>query len=547
MRPLVAVGLLVVSSVGRAAPALEPDDLSLPADEVTRLGAIQLPVVPSFALPAPPADGTHTVRELRIAGAKLQNTQLAVKGVITWVYDCVTDNRRAGESDRQVHARIDADPTLCERPKFYVGDTRDTSRELSLWVVDVPREYNKLELRMTTKQDRDQPDRCEPGDHTRKICPPYRVGDDVLVVGTFSTSSPHAERNSDGLLVYAAMRNDTQHWETTGGAAIPASTPRTLPTHPKASHLPAPPTVAMRKVVPASAREDSRKHLSAANRAFALKQFPEARTEYQSAIAAWDGNHLAWYGMGGAAAFTADWSAARDAFTHAAALRPDSAMYQMWVGVAAYEAAVADARADQARRLGVKPEQVAVDYDGIDFTLALTHLAEAVRLDDALWRAHYYLGRIHRAYDEPRDAAAAFTAAIERNPREAGPYIALGMLYQKWDYTDLAIAVADEGTRDVTSGDVADIWYVLGTSYDQRQLDDKAIDAFTKALEVRPDHAKSSFQRGQSYFRRGDFVHAKSDLEAFMTANTPGLEVARQQAQSMLFEIAAKRRGAKKK
>jgi tetratricopeptide (TPR) repeat protein len=510
---------------------------------VTTLGAVvQLPNVPSFTLPAPPTDGTHTVKELRVAGGKLLDTSLAVRGVITWVYDCVTDIRRAGESDRQVHARIDADPTLCERPKFYVGDTRDTPPDQSLWVVDVPREYNKLELQVTSKQDRTQPDRCEPGDHARKLCPPYKVGDEVLVVGKLATSSPHSERNSDGLLVYAAMRNDTQHWETTGGAAIPATTPSTPPTHPKPARLPAPPKVAMRKVVPAGVRDASRKHADAATRAFALKPFPEARAEYQRAIAAWDGNHLAWYGMGAAAAFAGDWSAARDAFAHAAALRPDSAMYQMWLGVAAYEAAIADARADQARRLGVNPEQVVVDYGAIDFTVALAHLTEALRLDDALWRAQFYLGRVHRAFDEPREAATAFTAAITRNPREAGPYIALGMLYEKWDYTDLAIQVTAQGTQNVTGGDLADIWYVLGTSYDQRRLDDKAIEAFTRALEARPDHAKASFQRGQIYFRRGDFVHAKSDLEAFLQANAPGVDFARQQAQAMLAAIAAKKR-----
>ena len=48
----------------------------------------------------------------------------------------------------------------------------------------------------------------------------------MLVVGTFATTSPHAERNSDGLIVYTAMRNDTEHWETTGGAAIPAAASR---------------------------------------------------------------------------------------------------------------------------------------------------------------------------------------------------------------------------------------------------------------------------------------------------------------------------------
>ena len=175
--------------------------------------------------------------------------------------------------------------------------------------------------------------------------------------------------------------------------------------------MPAPPSVATRKVVAPSVRDESTKHAATATRAFAEKRWADAIAEYRSATATWDENHLAWYGLGGALAMTGDWRPARDAFAHAATLRPDSAMYQLYLGVTAYEAAVKDARADQARRLGISAEAVAVDYETIDFTLALTHLVEALRIDDALWRAHYYLGRIERAYEQPRDAAVEFTAA----------------------------------------------------------------------------------------------------------------------------------------
>ena len=51
---------------------------------------------------------------------------------------------------------IDDDPTMCERAKFYIGDTADTPAEKSLWVVDVPRPYNKLELERIKKPDRNR-------------------------------------------------------------------------------------------------------------------------------------------------------------------------------------------------------------------------------------------------------------------------------------------------------------------------------------------------------------------------------------------------------
>ena len=46
------------------------------------------------------------------------------------------------------------------------------------------------------------------------MCPPYAVGDQVEITGTFKLSSPHSERNSDGLLVYKKMKNITQGWES---------------------------------------------------------------------------------------------------------------------------------------------------------------------------------------------------------------------------------------------------------------------------------------------------------------------------------------------
>jgi hypothetical protein len=112
---------------------------------------------------------------------------------------------------------------LCERPKFYIGDTAQTPVEKSLWIVDVPRPYNALEVKRIKKKDRIDPDRCEPDekDKSKSICPPYAVGDEVVVTGSFKTSSPHSERNSDGLLVYQKMKNITQPYESPPPKELP--------------------------------------------------------------------------------------------------------------------------------------------------------------------------------------------------------------------------------------------------------------------------------------------------------------------------------------
>jgi hypothetical protein len=207
----------------------EKDTLKGPAAEVRKSDVkLTLPKVPDFNLPASPSDGSHTVKELRVKGKKLLETEITVKGVITWAYDCPTAVRQPGMSDKDLQKLIDEDPTKCERPKFYLGDAADTPAEKSLWVVDVPRPYNKLELERLPKGElrSPPPDKCDPkADAKKSVCPPYKVGDQVEITGTWKLSSPHSERNSDGLLVYKKMKNVTQAWESPVVEAKPDGSP----------------------------------------------------------------------------------------------------------------------------------------------------------------------------------------------------------------------------------------------------------------------------------------------------------------------------------
>jgi hypothetical protein len=204
--------------------ACDKDKLKGPDAEVKKTDVkLDLPAVPAFDLPAASADGSHSVKELRVKGKKLLETEVTVHGFVTWVYDCKTAVRKPDESDKDLQARLDEDPTLCERPKFYIGDSAQTPPEKSLWVVDVPRPYNTLEVKRIKKKDRIDPDRCEPDekDKMKSVCPPYTVGDEVVITGDFKTSSPHSERNSDGLLVYKKMKNTTAGYESPPPKELP--------------------------------------------------------------------------------------------------------------------------------------------------------------------------------------------------------------------------------------------------------------------------------------------------------------------------------------
>lgn len=292
---------------------------------------------------------------------------------------------------------------------------------------------------------------------------------------------------------------------------------------------------------PNKSRNESVKMSNEGTKAYGQKQYETAIERYLKATEAWNENHVAWYGLAGAYIGRGDWPKAADAMQNAVQVAEEQAMYQMVYGYTLYEKAIFVAREDQARRENKKPEEIQPDLSNVNFEKPRTHLQKAIELNPELWRAHYYLGRIYRDTDKPKEAADALTKALSYAPSQPGPWVALGELYRKWDYTDEALQVALQGTAVVPgSNEVSDIWYVVGMAYDDKSLYDKAIEAFDKALESRGDNHKAKFQRGQAYFRKGDFTKAKKDLEDFAKSGGASVEFAKQQASKMLLDIAAK-------
>lgn len=293
---------------------------------------------------------------------------------------------------------------------------------------------------------------------------------------------------------------------------------------------------------PNKSRNESVKMSNEGTKAYGQKQYETAIERYQKATDAWKDNHVAWYGLAGAYIGKGDWSKAADAMQSAVQIAPEQAMYQMVYGYSLYNKAINVAREDQARRENKKVEEVQPDLSVVNFEKPQQYLQKAIEINPDLWRAHYYLGRIYRDTAKAKEAADELTKALNYGPTEAAPWIALTELYRQWDFTDQAIAVATAGAGVVPEGAdaYADILYVLGMGYDDKRLDDKAIEAFTKALDHKHDHAKAKFQRGQAYFRKGDYTNAKKDLEEFSKAGGASVEFAKQQASKMLMDIAAK-------
>jgi tetratricopeptide (TPR) repeat protein len=503
---------------------LEPDDLPGPPPEVVKPAVkLDVPAVPRFDLPVS-EPGFHSPRKLRVHGKPMLGTEIKVRGYVTSIYDCAMElaNANPKATRAQIVSAIDKDPSLCERPMFFLGDAKATSRDASIWVVDVPRPPGSADRGRPAKTQRIAP------------VPKFAVGDYVVVTGTWAIQSPYAEHNTDGLLVYKALEH-----AVAPAADEPGSAKQELEMEIQIDSETAP---AMRKIVDDNTRNASVDHLNACTKAIAARQYDAAIAECQAATTTWEGNHLAWYAWASAHMARSEWEQATAAVEHAVALRPDQGMYQLYYGISLYEAERQKAREDQANKDHKKPKEVSIDLSVLRLDAARDALLRATELAPDLWRAHYYLGRVYRDLDDAKRAAKQFTQTIKTHPAYRFGYIALIELYRKWDYLDQALAVALLGTANVPAAETAELWFEVGMAYDAKHADDKAIEAFSKAVTGKPDDVSSKFQRGQIYFRRGDLDNAKHDLEDVVKSADPLAGAARQLATQLLGQIATSSR-----
>ena len=165
-----------------------------------------MPATPAFDLPPPNADGSHTVKELRVQGRKYFGQEITVKGYVTWIYDCATELRGDGLGDADVKKVLEESPERCKRPQFRIGDTADAGEDRTIKVVEVPRAPTKQEAKVLKDEIKD-PTIWRP-------VPPLKLGDEVVVKGDFTQKAPHGDSNMDGLLVYKTLQNVTTPWST---------------------------------------------------------------------------------------------------------------------------------------------------------------------------------------------------------------------------------------------------------------------------------------------------------------------------------------------
>jgi tetratricopeptide (TPR) repeat protein len=284
-------------------------------------------------------------------------------------------------------------------------------------------------------------------------------------------------------------------------------------------------------------KKASRTALDDCARKFSQRDVAGAITSCKAATAAWDGNHRAWYVLG-LAQGQGEFRESAASLAKAVALYPDEAMYQLWAGVIGFEAASQTAVEAAAAQQGVSAAEVSPSEVTFDTSAVKGYLQRAVDLNGDLWRAQFYLGRVHRMEGDDKAAAQAFTRAIAAHADYAPTYAALASLYQRWGYVREAVQVATAGTKHVTlASDRAQLWLQLGVIQADAGADDAAIAAYDKALADQKDFADALLQRGAAYYRKKDFPKAKADLEAAL-ANGNIAPIQKRVANRILLEIA---------
>lgn len=269
---------------------------------------------------------------------------------------------------------------------------------------------------------------------------------------------------------------------------------------------------------------------------FRSQSWDRAIELFEDAVQKYPENHTAWFSMGEAYAKQTEWDEAAKAYAEAVKHQSDDAMYHMRLGQSRYEAAKLKATDEETGHVG-KLENL---------SQAEGPLQKAVELNPDLFRAHYYLGLIYRETDRPKKAAESFTRAATLNPSFGPPFVELGEIYIAWDKWDEAIRVLSQGVQHVLDPEYrTNVYYNLGFAYDmksrmnetdEKAFLDKAIEAYSNALDERADNAEAKLMRGLAYARKGDKSKAEADLDAYIKRGA-GEPFEQQEANKALFSL----------
>ncbi len=142
---------------------------------------------------------------------------------------------------------------------------------------------------------------------------------------------------------------------------------------------------------------------------------------------------------------------------------------------------------------------------------AISSLVTAVEQDNRYFDAFYDLGVMFAARKNPL-ALEYYNNALKVDPTSRNAHYARAKLFQDLGKPDEAIA----GYETILASDKScdNCYYNLGAIYLEMKKDPKkAVEQFTKAIEVNPNYVEAYFARGYCYARLKDKESAKADYK----------------------------------
>ena len=261
-------------------------------------------------------------------------------------------------------------------------------------------------------------------------------------------------------------------------------------------------------------RQASIKHMNAGIEAANTQSFATSERELEQAMTIDPENHFAAYTLGQVYIKEEKWDKAVAALLAAINISDGDPMYHYHLGHAYLE-------------LG-------------KLELARPDVERALALNGRLFKAHYFLGRLHAIQDRPKDAAKAWTESCRLNPGFGKPFLELGKLYYSWDYMQEAVSVLLQGAQNARDlDDRSDLYYQLGMAYDALAQNGKAIAAYESSLAEKRDNLDARLQLGFAYAVKGDKAKARGFLEEFMKVGGGQSPFKIQAAQDRLLKLAA--------
>lgn len=156
----------------------------------------------------------------------------------------------------------------------------------------------------------------------------------------------------------------------------------------------------------------------------------------------------------------------------------------------------------------------AVDlYGQKKFDEAIPLLNKALENNKELYQAHMVMADISLQKNDEAGANKALDAALAIKPDLTDAYLMKGNIANKAGNKDEAIK---NWSTYVESNPNPTIYYNIAALHTQKQDFDKAIEAYKKAIELKPDYAEVYQTLGNIYVQKKDYKNAKLNYTKFL-------------------------------